>query len=115
MQAVDERTGKPDSAMLEDVVRRIRAVIEPLRVILFGSAARGEMGPHSDLDLLVVVSDGNNTLHVAQKLHGQMRGLAYAKDFVVVQESDLEKFKDNPYLIYHTAIKEGKEIYHAVR
>lgn len=39
--------------VLGEIVRRIVAVAEPDRIILFGSAARGQMGPHSDLDLLV--------------------------------------------------------------
>ena len=40
-------------AVLEEIVRRIVEVAQPERVILFGSAARGEMGPDSDVDLLV--------------------------------------------------------------
>jgi uncharacterized protein len=40
----------PDPAILEDLVRRVIESVHPLRIILFGSAARGEMGPNSDLD-----------------------------------------------------------------
>ncbi len=39
---------------LEAVLERIEAVAKPDRVILFGSAARGTAGPHSDLDFLVI-------------------------------------------------------------
>ncbi len=113
MQAAQERKCSPDPAVLDEVVARVTAAVPTIRIILFGSAARGAMGPHSDLDLLVVVPDGHNTLHVAQMLHGKMRGLEYAKDILVAQESDMEKYKDNPYLIYHTALTEGKELYHA--
>ncbi len=45
-----------DQAALDDIVRRIVEVDQPERIILFGSAARGEMGPDSDLDLLVIKS-----------------------------------------------------------
>jgi uncharacterized protein len=44
----------PDPAILAEVVRRIVEVAHPDRIVLFGSAARGQMGPDSDLDLLVV-------------------------------------------------------------
>jgi predicted nucleotidyltransferase len=40
--------------ILQDIVQRIVDVAQPERIILFGSAARGEMGPHSDVDVLVV-------------------------------------------------------------
>ena len=43
-----------DPRVLDDVVRRIVAVARPERIILFGSAARGQMAPHGDVDLLVV-------------------------------------------------------------
>jgi predicted nucleotidyltransferase len=40
--------------VLEGIVRRIVEVAQPEKIILFGSAARGDMGPHSDVDLLVI-------------------------------------------------------------
>ena len=43
-------------AVLDEIVRRIVEVAAPEKIILFGSAARGEMGPHSDVDLLVIKS-----------------------------------------------------------
>ena len=43
-----------DQGILDDVVRRIVEVAQPEKIILFGSAASGWMGPHSDLDLLIV-------------------------------------------------------------
>ena len=39
---------------LQEIVRRIVETAQPERIILFGSAARGEMGSHSDVDLLVI-------------------------------------------------------------
>jgi len=48
----------PRPVLLDDLVRRIRTVIEPKRILLFGSAARGTMGPDSDLDVLVVAEEG---------------------------------------------------------
>ena len=45
-----------DSPVLADIVRRVVAVAKPEQIVLFGSAARGTMGPNSDVDLLVVKS-----------------------------------------------------------
>lgn len=113
MHATADRNRTPAPAVLDEVVARIKAAIPTNRIILFGSAARGQMGPDSDLDLLVVVPDGHNTLHVAQALQGRMRHLGYAIDFIVAQQSDLDQYGNNPYLIYHTALTEGKELYRA--
>ena len=44
----------------------------------------------------------------------RLRGLAYAKDIVVVQQSDVEQYGNNPALVIHTALSEGKELYCAV-
>ena len=104
-------TTRPDTQLLDDLVRRIVAEVHPLRIILFGSAARGEMGPHSDLDVLIVMPDGCDTLSVAQELHCRLGDLGVAKDLIVVQESDFERHRDNPYLIIHTALAEGRELY----
>jgi hypothetical protein len=71
------------------------------------------MGPDSDLDVLVVMPDGCDRLLVAQALHCELSGFGYPKDIVVVQQSDVERHGDNPYLVIHTALSEGKELYRA--
>jgi predicted nucleotidyltransferase len=43
-----------NQGVLQEIIRRIVETAKPERVILFGSAARGEMGPNSDVDLLVI-------------------------------------------------------------
>jgi len=50
----------PDPAMLAEVVRRIVEVAHPDRIVLFGSAARGEAMAESDLDFLVELEDGRS-------------------------------------------------------
>lgn len=95
--------------LVEETVR----VADPRRIILFGSAARGEMAPDSDLDILVVMPDGVHRRRTARKLYRALAGLGFAKDIVVVTESDLEKYGKNPSLVIRSAIEEGKELYHA--
>jgi predicted nucleotidyltransferase len=102
---------KPDPAMLDEVVRRTVRAVHPMRIVLFGSAARGEMGPNSDLNILVVMPDGCDRRAVAGSLYRAYRGLAYAHDVVVVWQDDVERYGQNPYLIIHTAMSEGKELY----
>jgi predicted nucleotidyltransferase len=103
----------PDAKLLDELVHRIVESVQPLQIILFGSAARGEMGPHSDLDVLVAMPDGCDRLAVTQALHCRLSDLETAKDIVVVQASDVAEHGGDPYLIIHRALSEGKDLYHA--
>ena len=98
---------------LDLIVQRIMDVFHPLRIILFGSAARGEAGQDSDIDLLVVMPDGTPRLATAEKLHMRMFGIPAAIDFLVATPSDLERNRDNIGLVYRTILQEGRELYAA--
>ena len=87
--------------------------IHPLRIIIFGSAARGETEADSDIDVLVVMPGGVHRRHTAQLLYRRIRGIGVPFDILVATTEDLEKFKDNAGLIYRTILLEGKEIYAA--
>ncbi len=104
---------EPDTRVLEELVRRIVSAVHPLRIILFGSAARSEMGPDSDFDVLVVMPEGIHRRQTAQLIRQHLLGLGFAKDIVVVKESDIEQYRNNPYFIIKPALDEGKELYHA--
>ena len=103
----------PDPALLDEMVRRMVESVHPLRIILFGSAARGEMGPNSDLDTLVVMPDDSDCREVTMTLIRRLRGLRCPTDIVVVRQADVEQYGDNPYLVIHTALSQGKELYRA--
>jgi predicted nucleotidyltransferase len=105
--------GKPDPDLLDEVVKRTVAAVHPVRIILFGSAAREAMGPDSDLDLLVVVRDGVHRRRTAQTIYKSLGGIGFAKDVVVVTESDVREYGENPSVVISPALTEGKEIYHA--
>jgi len=99
--------------VLDELVRRIVGTAHPKRIILFGSAARGTLGPHSDLDLLVIMPDGVHRRRTAQTLYRALSGLGVAKDVVVVTENDVEEHGENPSLVICPALREGRELYHA--
>jgi uncharacterized protein len=100
-----------EQQVLDRVVAKIVETVHPRRIILFGSAARGQMGPHSDLDLLVVMPDGVHRRHTAQGLYRALAGFGVAKDIVVVTESDVRQFSGEPSLVICPALREGKELY----
>jgi len=102
-----------DEGFLRDIVNRIVAAVHPRRIILFGSGARGQMGPHSDLDLLVIMPDGVHRRHSAETIYDCLYGLTQATDIAVVTESDVEMFGNNTSLVLYPALREGRELYRA--
>ncbi len=100
---VDERLGV--------LIQHIAMLVRPRRIILFGSAARGELTPESDLDILVVMPDGTHRRHTAQLLYRCLPAVGIAKDIVVVTESDILNYGQNPSLVLYPALREGVEVY----
>jgi predicted nucleotidyltransferase len=54
--------------IIASAILRILEVVKPKQIILFGSAARGEMGENSDIDLLIVVPSGMHRRKTAQTI-----------------------------------------------
>ena len=102
---------QPNPEVVEQLVRRIIELVHPLRIILFGSAARGEMESDSDIDVLVVMPEGVHRRRTAQLLYRQIRGLGVPFDILVATPDDLERHKDNIGLIYQRILREGREVY----
>jgi len=96
---------------IESLVQSIIEAVHPLKIILFGSYARGKTNPDSDIDLLVVMPEGVHCRRTAQLLYRQIKGLGVPFDILVATPSDLEKHKDNIGLIYRAVLQEGREIY----
>jgi len=101
---------RPNRQKVDDVVARIVKVAQPEKIILFGSAVRGEAGPDSDLDFLVVKS-GAHRRRLAQAIYLSLFGAGQAVDVVVVTPEDVERYRDSQSLVIASALKEGKVVY----
>jgi hypothetical protein len=82
----------PDSPALSELLRRLVAAYDPERVYLFGSVARGEAGPDSDYDLMIIVADDAAPEKRQSRLAYQaMRGTGTAADVLVWPKSCFER------------------------
>lgn len=100
--------------MLNEIIQRIVEVAQPDKIVLFGSSARGEMGPHSDLDLLVIKKGEFHRGRLTEKIYRGLMNLTSVDrgvDIVVVTADDVEKHKHNPALVICPALEDGKIIY----
>ena len=105
---LDQRTLSEE--VLQEIIHRIVQAVAPEKIILFGSAVRGEMGPDSDVDLLVVKSNVHRRA-TAQMIEQSLIGVAMPTDIIVATPEDMDLYKDTIGLIYRPALKEGKVIY----
>ena len=102
-----------DPRILDAIVRRIVEIAQPEKIILFGSAARGEMTRHSDVDLLVI-KDGADGLDLMGQIYRRLSGVGAAVDVVVVSPRDVERYGDSHALVIKPALREGRVVYESV-
>ena len=95
---------------LDDIIGRIVEAVQPERIILFGSAARGDMGGNSDVDLLVV-KGGENAWAAMGRIYENLYGVGAAVDAVVVSPDEVERYKDSHALVIKPALREGRVVY----
>jgi uncharacterized protein len=93
---------------IAEMVRRIVARFHPERIVLYGSHARGTAGPHSDVDLLVVMKPNGSKRRRAVEIHGLLAGMGVPKDVIVVTPEEFDAYRDAPGTVIRTAWQEGK-------
>jgi predicted nucleotidyltransferase len=102
-----------ESNALAEIVRRIVRVAAPERIVLFGSAARGEARPDSDLDLLVIKPGRYHRGRLTEEIYRSLIGVGRAVDVVVVTPEDIDRYRDARGLVIAQALRDGWEIYAA--
>ena len=97
-------------ALIKRVAQRIVEACDPDALYLFGSAARGETTPGSDLDLLVVLPlpEGVMTHEIASDLQRLFRGWRVPLDIIVRTPEQFARERRLPGFASRTAVREGR-------
>lgn len=90
---------------------RIVEQFQPLKIILFGSHARGEATAHSDIDLLVVLPALEHPREMTVSILGALGDLPIAKDIVVTTPAEIAEYGDLVGRVLRPALREGRVIY----
>ena len=99
---------------LAEVVRRLIEAYRPERIYLFGSVARGDAGPDSDYDILLVVPDDVPASRKSPDLgYSVMEGLPRSGDFLVWTRRRFESRLHLKASLPSTVLREGKLLYAA--
>jgi predicted nucleotidyltransferase len=101
--------------LIEGMVQAIVAEIEPRRIYLFGSYARGSQTADSDVDLLVVEDQGfgpdRDRWSELQRIRKALRPFRVPKDVLVYSEDEFKKWEDSVNHVIAHAVREGKLLY----
>lgn len=99
---------------LSEVVRRLIEAYAPERIYLFGSSARGEAGPDSDYDLLLVVPDDAPPERRRSRLaYERLWGTGTAVDVLVWTRSSFDRRLHLPASLPATVVREGQLLHAA--
>ncbi len=102
-----------DEQIIQEIVRRILSVTQPDKIILFGSAATGNMTRDSDIDLLIVESNPGHPRKESVRIRTSLRGMGYPFDVIVITSEWFEASKNVIGGIAYPANTYGRVIYDA--
>lgn len=113
-QTVHTPAAAPSARWIPVMVDRIVAGFHPLKVVLFGSHARGEADAGSDIDLLVVLPDGLAGIQQREAtiaVLGALSDLPVAKDIVVTTPDEIARRGHLVSSVLYYALREGQVLY----
>ncbi len=104
-----------DEALLQRMTAAIVDEADPERVILFGSRARGDAGPDSDVDLIVIEAEpfgpGRDRRAEAVRLWRALSGFRVPKDILVYSRDEEDYWRDSLNHVLARALREGTVLY----
>jgi len=96
---------------LREIIRRIVDRFDPEQIILFGSHARGDAGPQSDLDLLVILPVSGSKREKRIEIRLALRDIPVPLDILVATPDEARRQKDIPGTLVRPALREGEVLY----
>ena len=99
------------AAVLPEITRRIVEAVHPLRILLFGSRARGDARPDSDIDLLVIVPRIDDKRRQTVEIMRLLRELRTPVDIVVTSPDEITRGGAVLGSVLSHALREGVVLY----
>lgn len=97
--------------LISDIIRRIVETAQPDKIILFGSRARGDARPDSDIDILVIKESAEPGFRRDAALYLALAGLNAPVDVMTYTPEEVSDWSAVPQAFVTTAIREGKVVY----
>ena len=100
-----------DEAVLGEIVRRLVEAVDPDRIILFGSRARGDARPDSDVDLLIVKDSQERPGHREVRAYLALMGMGLPKDVLWYTPQEVQDWAEVRSHVVSRALREGRVLY----
>jgi predicted nucleotidyltransferase len=100
-----------NEGLVRDIVQRIVDTVQPEKVILFGSRARGDARPNSDFDVLVIKQSDEPRYRRSAPLYMALADLPVEVEVMVYTPEEVEEWSQVPQAFITTAVREGTTIY----
>ena len=100
-----------EAVLLERVVQRIVVTAQPEKIILFGSRARGDDRPDSDIDILVIQESAEPGYRRDAALYLALAGLNAPVDVITYTPEEISDWSAVPQAFITTVVREGKVVY----
>ena len=104
-----------NDAFLDRMIRTIVDEVSPEQVILFGSRARGDARPDSDIDLLVIESQpfgAGRSRHAEEvRISRALPATPVARDILVYSRDEIERWRGSLNYVAARALREGRVVY----
>ncbi len=100
-----------NDGLIRDIVRRIVETVQPEKVILFGSRARGDARPNSDFDMLVIKQSDEPRYRRSIPLYVALADLPVEVEVMVYTPEEVDEWSQVPQAFVTTAVREGTAIY----
>ena len=104
-----------DDSIIGQMAECIVKEVNPVRIILFGSSARGHAHEDSDVDLLVIedapFGEGRSRFRETSRINRALAGFCVAKDILVYSTDEVERWRNSINHVVSHALREGRELY----
>jgi uncharacterized protein len=100
-----------DAEITEELAHRIIEAVDPLKIILFGSRARGDARPDSDFDILVIQESSKPRHRRSALLYTVLADLPMEVEIMVYTPQEVLQWSAVPEAFITTAVREGQVLY----
>lgn len=109
-----DATHSPVLEPIQEMTRRLVDGFHPVRIILFGSYARGEATPDSDADLLVILPVSGSRRKLATEMERAVAGCGLPKDIILATPEEVSRDQNRSGTLIQMALQEGQVLYERV-
>ncbi len=96
---------------VDEIVAKIVDAFHPRRIVMFGSRARGQAGPESDLDLLVEMESDKPPRDRIRAVDALFARRRWSMDLLVYTPEEVRRFRDMIGTVLYTIEREGRVLY----